>query len=239
MHVIELDTVTSTMDVAAELIAAGTCLPWTTVIARRQTGGQGRHDREWESADGQSLLMTVIAPISIRSEKVGLIALATGVAVAAAIEEFGLHVALKWPNDLYVHGRKLGGVLVKTHLDAPITARIGVGINLLSVTPQMSDTAICLADVMSAPPQPRELAECAVSKLRNAIEQLERDDSDAVLTAWMKRAMWLGEMVTVTTELAVSGILKGVDATGRAILETGEGDIHLAVGDVLRGPRPA
>src|SRR6185369_16732979 len=95
---IELDEVESTMTEAADRLAREEIGPWTTIIARHQTQGRGRRDRRWEAASGDALLATVVVPLEIPPERIGLIALATGLAIADAISEWTVPVSLKWPN---------------------------------------------------------------------------------------------------------------------------------------------
>ena len=110
--VLRLGTVTSTQDVARDL-AIG-----TIVVADHQTAGRGRSERRWESPFGTALLVSFV----LRPNP--LLSLAAGVAAAEAC---GSEVRLKWPNDMLLDGRKVGGILVET---TPRKAICGVGINL-------------------------------------------------------------------------------------------------------------
>jgi BirA family transcriptional regulator, biotin operon repressor / biotin---[acetyl-CoA-carboxylase] ligase len=107
-----LGSVPSTQDVARTLPIG------SMVLADHQTAGRGRHDRRWEAPPGTALLVSfVLAPGH-------LLSLAAGIAAAEAC---GPQVRLKWPNDLLLDGRKLGGILVEVH---GTKAVLGVGINL-------------------------------------------------------------------------------------------------------------
>src|SRR3989454_3633397 len=110
--VLRLGTVTSTQDVARDL-AVG-----SIVVADYQTGGRGRLERRWVSPAGTALLVSYVL------EPKPLLSLAAGVAAAEAC---GPDVRLKWPNDLLLDGRKVGGILVET---TPQKAICGVGVNL-------------------------------------------------------------------------------------------------------------
>ena len=107
-----LGSVPSTQDVARELPVG------SIVAADHQTAGRGRLDRRWEAPPGTALLVSFVL------EPRPLLSLALGVAAAHAC---GPDVRLKWPNDLLLDGRKLGGILVET---TPAKAVCGVGINL-------------------------------------------------------------------------------------------------------------
>lgn len=112
MEVIRLGTVSSTQDVARRLPVG------TVVLADHQTAGRGRLTRHWEAQAGSALLASWVMPAH------ALAPLAAGVAAATACGE---RTRLKWPNDLLLDGRKLGGILVE------LTGRkcvVGTGINL-------------------------------------------------------------------------------------------------------------
>src|SRR5467141_2630837 len=111
-QILRLGSVTSTQDVARELPIG------SVVVADHQTAGRGRLSNRWEAPPGTALLVSfVLAPNP-------LLSLAAGVAAAEAC---GKDVRLKWPNDLLLDGRKVGGILVET---TPEKAICGVGVNL-------------------------------------------------------------------------------------------------------------
>jgi BirA family transcriptional regulator, biotin operon repressor / biotin---[acetyl-CoA-carboxylase] ligase len=112
VKVLRLGSVTSTQDVARELPIG------SVVVADHQTSGRGRLDRRWEAPPGTALLVSFVLARN------PLLSLAAGVAAAEAC---GPQVRLKWPNDLLLEGRKLGGILVETTGPKAIC---GIGINL-------------------------------------------------------------------------------------------------------------
>src|SRR5258707_11137636 len=110
--IVRLGSVTSTQDVAREMPIG------SVVVADHQTAGRGRLAHRWEAPPGTALLVSfVLAPNP-------LLSLAAGVAAAEAC---GRGVRLKWPNDLLLDGRKVGGILVEA---SPSRAVCGIGINL-------------------------------------------------------------------------------------------------------------
>ncbi|MCX6100699.1 MAG: biotin--[acetyl-CoA-carboxylase] ligase, partial [Candidatus Bipolaricaulota bacterium] len=110
----------STQLIARDLLDRGLADVGHAVAADEQTAGRGRHGRSWLSPTG-GLYVTFIVPND------GLIALRAGLAAARAVEDLSIPVRLKWPNDLIVSERKLGGILIETARDV---ALVGVGINL-------------------------------------------------------------------------------------------------------------
>src|SRR5216684_395811 len=110
--IVRLGTVTSTQDVAREMPIG------SVVVADHQTAGRGRSSHSWEAPSGAALLVSFVLPPN------PLLSLAAGVAAAEAC---GRGVRLKWPNDLLLGGRKVGGILVEA---SPARAICGIGINL-------------------------------------------------------------------------------------------------------------
>lgn len=107
-----MDAVPSTQDVARQLPVG------TVVVAEHQTAGRGRLGRRWEAPPGSALLASWVMPVH------ELAPFAAGVAAAHACGEA---VRLKWPNDLLLDGRKLGGILVERTGHKCV---VGTGINL-------------------------------------------------------------------------------------------------------------
>src|SRR6266571_151982 len=90
---------------------------WTLVAAGHQTAGRGRLGRTWSSEPGGSLLFSLVLRPDMQPEDVGLLTLAAGVAMAAACkDEAALEVRCKWPNDLLLGDRKVGGILSESRV---------------------------------------------------------------------------------------------------------------------------
>jgi BirA family biotin operon repressor/biotin-[acetyl-CoA-carboxylase] ligase len=127
------DAVTSTLDVAHALGAAG-APAGTLILAEHQTAGRGRAGRRWESRAGSGIWLTILE----RPEDpaaVELLSIRLGLAAARVLDRWTKAVVrLKWPNDLYIHEGKLAGILVETRWrDQRLDwAALGFGINVLA-----------------------------------------------------------------------------------------------------------
>ena len=186
--VLRLGSVTSTQDVALGLPLG------SIVIADHQTAGRGRHERRWEAPPGTALLVSfVLMPRP-------LLSIAAGVAAAEAC---GPEVRLKWPNDLLLDGRKLGGILVEA---TPKKAIVGIGINLTWAP----DGAVRLDR-----PRDELLNELAVQIAR----WTEEPDED-VLGRWRELSATLGRRVRVELSGQVTeGIASGLGPRGELIVD--------------------
>ena len=125
-----LGAVGSTMTEAAAWAAEG-APHGALVTARHQSAGRGRHGRAWAAGPGEGLLFTVVLRPSLGPDRLGLVPVAAGLAVAEAVEAWGVRASLKWPNDVRVGGRKLAGVLAEaSHGPAGPVVLLGVGLNV-------------------------------------------------------------------------------------------------------------
>jgi len=118
--------------------------PGATTIAGQQTAGRGQWSRQWQSDHGGLYLSTLLAPHLPTAESAQL-TFASAWGIATSLRDRGIPVELKWPNDLLLNGRKLGGILtdIRTQADTITQAVVGVGINWKNATPE---TGINLAE---------------------------------------------------------------------------------------------
>ena len=212
------DSVSSTQRVARDLLESGRARVGHIVVADQQTDGRGRLGRVWTSLPG-GLYATFIVP----SDR--LLALRAGLAAARALEALGVAVQLKWPNDLVVGERKLGGILIEANADV---ARVGIGINL--TTSPLGD-ATCLLD----------LGVCADrdALVRAIHSELVAQESEAgILDSYRTRSATLGCRVRVDAGAGrtLDGRAVGIDALGRLLVETRDGVDVVSSGDCLHAP---
>jgi len=126
-----LESTTSTLDVAHRMAARG-APAGTLVIANEQTAGRGRGGKSWQSSPGDGLWLTLIERPADASG-LGVLSLRVGLAAAEALDRFASEpIRLKWPNDLYVDEKKLGGILVEARWreQAVEYVAIGLGVNV-------------------------------------------------------------------------------------------------------------
>jgi len=99
----------------------------TVIVADRQAAGRGRHGRAWSSPPGGLYLSIILTP---PEKNVHLLSLLSGLPTRRAMKPFGVDAALKWPNDLNVGGKKIGGILCEgIHRRDEFRAIVGIGVN--------------------------------------------------------------------------------------------------------------
>jgi len=105
--------------------------PGTVMIAEQQTAGRGRQGNAWYSPPGLGLYFSLLLKPALPSIKLSGLTLALGTSAAEAVEKTaGTPVAVKWPNDLYCNGRKVGGILTEMQSQGGLIDRVIVGIGL-------------------------------------------------------------------------------------------------------------
>lgn len=131
-HVAAFHAVGSTMDIAHDLAARG-ARSGTIVLADTQHTGRGRGGKRWTSEPGKGIWFTLIER-EVDAGVIDVLALRLGIAAASALDAFSdAPVGVKWPNDLYVAGGKLAGILVEARWrdGSPEWVAVGVGVNLV------------------------------------------------------------------------------------------------------------
>ena len=126
------DSVTSTNETAWELLEGDEeTKDGAVVIAESQSRGRGRMGREWHSAKGAGLWLSVALKCSIPGDKVAFLTGGAALAIANMLQQFiHLPAEIKWPNDIMIRGRKVCGILVEARSNHPDTYVLGIGMNV-------------------------------------------------------------------------------------------------------------
>jgi BirA family transcriptional regulator, biotin operon repressor / biotin---[acetyl-CoA-carboxylase] ligase len=187
-RVIHLESVTSTQDVARDLPLG------SIVVADHQSAGRGRLEHRWEAPPGTALLVSFVVHPN------PLLSLAAGVAAAVACDQ---GVRLKWPNDLLLGGRKVGGILVEA---TAAKAVCGIGINL-TWAPEGGATLN----------QPRDWL---LDRLRIALARWSSAPPNEVLARWRELSDTIGRKVRVQLpDRAFEGLAEDINEHGELIVD--------------------
>jgi len=210
---------------ARELVEAGA--PGGTVVtADEQTAGRGRQGRTWTAPPGKALLYSaVLRPLD---ERHLLLPLAVPLAVCEAAEELEpeIECQIKWPNDVWIDGRKLAGVLIEAKPQDG-WAVIGVGLNLSiapdEFPPDLRETAV---SILSALPTPL----AAASVLNRHLNRWVEADRTDVLAAWRSRDALRGREISWD---GGNGVADGIEDSGDLVIVAAGGDrVVLGAGEI-------
>jgi BirA family biotin operon repressor/biotin-[acetyl-CoA-carboxylase] ligase len=235
-----LDEVSSTNTEAIARARAGDSgFLWIT--AERQSGGRGRRGRQWVSERGNlysSLLLVDFAP----TEELGSLPLAVALAVHETIVSVmphrGAAVDIKWPNDVLIDRRKTSGILLEAERlsDGRMALVIGIGINILARPDLTMYPVTSLAD-QGVSISPQELFARLFVNMAEALSAWDQGRGIAeIVRRWRMVACGIGEKITVNLpDRSISGIFSGIDDKGLLLLDSGEGTLSIAAGDVFFG----
>lgn len=200
------------------------------LVAERQTAGRGRMGRQWHAEPGASLTFSLLYKLPRGLAPSGL-SLAVGVAIAEALSKLGVDaVALKWPNDILRHGRKLGGILIEL---SGSSAVIGIGVNLRLPANLPDDVRANAAAVDLALDRNLLLARLLES-LHGVLDTFGIGGFAALRDRWSTLNAYAGAPVRILSAFAEAqeGLCAGVDADGALLLQTTQGIARVISGDV-------
>jgi BirA family transcriptional regulator, biotin operon repressor / biotin---[acetyl-CoA-carboxylase] ligase len=208
----------STNEQARELAAAG-APHGTLVTADEQQAGRGRQGRVWTAPPRSAVLMSVVL-----RELSETLPLAAAVAVCEALP---VEAQIKWPNDVWIEGRKVAGILVEARPQEG-WAVLGIGLNVTTsdfpAELALTATSLALAGV------PRSIDEALGALLAALDVWLPRPPAD-VLAAWRPRDALLGRSVRWESG-SREGVAAGIDPSGALIVDTADGQVTLDAGEV-------
>lgn len=214
------------------------------VITEHQTAGRGRGDRAWWSNDGALTFSLVIKPehFGLRSEAWSRVALAAGVAVCDVLAELlpGIPLGLKWPNDVFLVGRKVCGILTEVPASrTPVPARlvIGVGINVnnsFSTAPaDLRQIGIALCDLAGTEFDRTEVLVHVLRRIEGRIWMLAKADPE-LPARWRELSLLTDRHVAVQQgPRRVEGTCRGIDDEGALVLDTTDGRQRMFGGNVV------
>jgi len=238
-HLLALDAVDSTNDEARRLAETG-APDRTLVWAASQSGGRGRHGRQWQSPPGNcysSLLLRPAVPPAAAAQISFVTALALAEAVTLLLPA-GRKVSCKWPNDVLVDGAKISGILLESRMTRPGRVDwliVGAGINVAH-HPAESDYPVTSLHAAGGSATVEQTLATYVARLETWLGRWHRDGFAAVRQAWLDRADGLGQAVRVRLpDRTLNGVFEALDESGALVLLDSDGSRRaIAAGDVYR-----
>jgi BirA family biotin operon repressor/biotin-[acetyl-CoA-carboxylase] ligase len=226
----------STNDVVAALADRGEP-EGTVVVADAQTAGRGRHGRTWASPAGAGLYMSAL--MRPPAHAVGLLTIAAGVALAEGIQAAsGLRTQLKWPNDVYMDGRKLAGILAEAGTSQTGVQHVvlGCGINLMPAAypPEVAARATSIESELGRPIDRGLLLAQCLTALHRRDQDLRANARGPVIASWRERASsTFGRRVEWNVAgVTRYGVAEDIDETGALLVRDGSSRARVIAGEV-------
>ena len=214
----------------------------TVARADFQSAGRGRLDRTWEAPRGVSLLTSVLVAPRVPLESLHLVTVSVAMAARSGLIRLcGLAPELKWPNDLLVRDRKLGGILAELVDDSPRVV-VGLGLNLQWPGP-VDVGGTCVRDEVGVTLAPRAMLDIFLAELELLLPLLDTPEGrDELTTLYNETLATLGRVVRVERMdgAPLVGRAVRVLADGSLCVEVDGAEVTVRTGDVvhLREERP-
>ena len=237
--ILALDEIDSTNAEARRRAEAGETGPlWITAL--RQTAGRGRRGRTWETGQGGNLAATLLMLTDKPPAEAAQISFIAALAVADLARAFikVSAIALKWPNDVLVGGKKISGVLIESgrRADGALWLACGMGVNLAEAPTAADRPATTFAaQGCDPPPTPLQALERLSSSFAGWMGLWETQGFAAIAEAWTQRAHGLGSPCVANLGAeSVQGVAEGLDVDGALRLRLADGAIRrITAGDIF------
>jgi BirA family biotin operon repressor/biotin-[acetyl-CoA-carboxylase] ligase len=226
------DEAGSTNDEVKNLAASGAA-HGLVLLALRQTDGRGRRGAAWFSPEGESLAFSILLRPPESKALWPRLALATGLAVAEAVESFGLSTGIKWPNDLWIGRRKVAGILVEAGEDYAVVG-IGLNVNTTEFPPEVEDIATSLRAETRVMFSRAEVLGAVIRRFAIWHSQIGEGFGDLIDSVG-SRCVLTGKRVSFLTAAGPgTGTVHGIAPGGELQLLTPTGMINLLQADEIR-----
>ncbi len=211
---------------AWELIKSEEIINGTIIITDNQFQGQGRNGHSWFMGPGKGIAISIILTDKIDKNKALLIPLVTGIGLIKALKSFEIKASLKWPNDIFVKEKKLGGILCESKLSKNSVDQlvIGIGLNINEIEadfPKELKSSATSCRMITEKPLQREII---IAKILYHIEsqlKMIKDDTRALVNIWESYCNHINKPISFYfNKKKLDGVFIGLDPSGQAIIET-------------------
>jgi len=214
----------STNSESWELINTG-CDTGTVIITDNQSLGKGRGNRNWSSSPNKSLTFSIVLSPKINSKLSNWISIISGLAIQNALTSFSTKVELKYPNDIMIGKKKLGGILCETKVAEKeiIHAVVGIGINvnekIEDFDPAIQNTATSLLISTEKLHQKERVLAEILNQFETIMDQFP-NNIDLIKLNWEHACNHLNKVIIFHhNNEKIKGIFKSLSNSGNAILE--------------------
>lgn len=236
------DAIASTNDLAKELGAKGAA-EGTLVAAETQSSGRGRLGRQWESPPGVGLYVSLVLRPTLPPTELPQITLTAAVAGVRALQRVaGLTPGIKWPNDLLLSGKKVGGILTEMETESDqiryLVLGWGLNVNNPAFPPELAAIATSLLLAAGRKFSRVAILKAWLEELEALYERFLARDYAGILAAWKEHALTLGQVVTVRQgNREIHGQALDVDGDGALLVATRPGEVvRVTSGEIAPDP---
>ena len=208
-------------------------------FAEMQTSGRGRRGKPWVSPIGENLYVSVLWRFQQAPEDLACLGLAMAVAVVRATNRLGLEdVKIKWPNDVYLNGGKMGGILLEMMGESrgPCSVVVGVGLNISmnsELRHQIDQKWTAMAHHLSEKVSRNKVAGIVLDELMLALEEFQQYGFESFQAEWLQHDLVKDKQITIGMDGGiVVGLARGIDESGALLVERNGGVERFFHGEV-------
>lgn len=234
-NLIQLDTVDSTNNYAANLIKTTKVANGTVVMTKRQTNGKGQRGSSWTTEEGKNLIFSLIVFPDIAVSQAHYISIATALALQKTLSNHVKNVKIKWPNDILVDKKKIAGVLVENQLrgEVVLSTIAGVGLNVNQTNFDEILNATSVAKENSKEQNLTELFNELYVQLDFYFDHLLNKNFKLLLARYYENLYGFNETNKFeTSDQVFEANLIGIDDSGKLILQRKTGNQHFDIKEI-------
>ena len=220
--IIQIECVDSTNNYVAILLSEGKIKHGTVILADEQTNGRGQRGASWDSKAGENLIFSMFIDTAILSVKDQFyLTQIISLAVVNMLSKFGIEADIKWPNDIYIKGRKIGGILIENYIKGAFLngSIIGIGLNINQIEfDNLNATSLKLEKGEFIPIQSTVFS--LINEMNNGWEMLSKNQFEKINAFYLDK-LWLlnKESDFIDKSGEFKGCIKGVTTNGLLIMQ--------------------
>lgn len=228
MPLIYLDKISSTNDYLKNLLSKEMLQDNTFVVAREQTAGRGQMGNSWRGSKGSSISLSIYKKqLNIPLNDQFKIAMSVSLAVRQVFALFSEDVRVKWPNDILIQGKKVGGILIENTIQGnDITSSvIGIGLNVFKFSMPELTKATALSEHSKIAIKLDYLLEILMIQLDKSLSELEHISYPSLKFSYESHLFGIGVLKTFqrSNQKSFQGFIRGVTSNGALIIENQDG----------------
>lgn len=225
--IIDYQEVSSTNEVLKELFREGRADEGTVILADFQTEGKGRGNNSWISDPEANLLISLLLKPDLKASSHFMLTEFVSLSIIEALSKFDTEAKIKWPNDIYLQGKKLAGILIENVIaNSRITSSIvGIGLNLNQKNfPEDLPNPVSLNSLREEPVQRSKLLEVILAGIQVRFEQVIENDFQALHKAYLGHIYLLGKKIVYRlNNQDKMGVLADIKPGGEIVIEDDQG----------------
>lgn len=209
----------------------------TVVITDDQLKGRGRQANKWISITGKSLTFSIILYPNALPSQINLYSLIAGLAITDCLIDYNIQAKLKWPNDILINGKKVGGILCESKISGGVIKSlvIGIGLNVNENITELPEELRTKATSLMIESGIQYQLELLLANILNHLEhRIQNKEAAAQLIDWEKRCAHFNQKVTFHSgNEIVNGIFKGLTKIGQAIITINNKEVKFDSGEIV------